>query len=607
MAQPLEVPATMRFEALPHLSYSKFRLHRQTFSADNSVAGAPLQQGQTATVSCSAPSNWYLLGNRSKICWESVLSGGADRSEVGAVRTGESYRRMRYGPNAAFSRVQESLNSGSLSVSRIDEASQSIGRSRAFLSRRSIQHLYQQIGTSRSGVGSLSGVGTTPPELGSGWVVGDRLRIDKRGSEGTSPNYATGFVSAEVAGVPSAVTIISPGYAFNELDDVTCTRLESVNPDTAFFAVVATTTANTDVIDLSLVPSECIINSLEASGCVNRGLRAKCTASLEETHAFNGFPYSVPLTAYSRVAQNDFVPVGLMSQFNPASAWQFEFTVAEAVNAGAAPLAGGSPPSAAATNHQVYDLRLEAYFVELLDSRIQEAIVAQFNREVVQTPEGPIELKLELPTLGMSHQVYQLPVGSNRSMISIQSNSSSLRGICIIPRGKPGATDDGALDFVGLRWNSVLVTAGGYCVMGRPADEEHNNRPLSLDNWLTAQREDAASLFSLYAPQRDAVVGDSASQLLGLQGQADSTIGSICLNFENADGDEIDHLRAARGLDLRNVGRVDVRLSYEQNQINSADQPLVETVDVDVLLVEDVLYNIGRSGVRDVSTYEFGV
>ena len=335
---------------------------------------------------------------------------------------------------------------------------------------------------------------------------------------------------------------------------------------------------------------------------MNAGIRSKCTVSAEPLVAYSGFPYSVPLTAYSRIAQADYVPVGLLSQFNPASAWQLEFTVNEVGAASAVPTGTGS---AAATAHEVRNLRMEAYFVEVLDSRIQEAITAQFNREIVQTPEGPVQLKLELPILGLSHQVYRLPVGSTQSVISIQSNSPSLRGICIIPRNQ-NVGGDGAQDYAGIRWTSALVNAGGYCVMDQASMQKNGLRPESMDNWLTAQREDAASLFSLYAPQREAVVGDSASQLLGLQGQQDVTIGSIALNFENVDGDEIPHIKAGRGLDLRNVGRVDVNLKYEENNVSSLQSPLPVAVDLDVLLVEDVLFQIGRDGVRDISAYIFG-
>ena len=598
---PAQAPASMTFEALPHLSYSKFRLHRRTFNSDQSVAGGALQPGQTATISCSAPSNWYLLGNRSKVAWESVLSGGEDATAF--AKSGEHYRRMKYGPNAAWSRVTETVNSGALVVSRLDSASQSIGRSRGFLSRRAITQLYPQIGVKDTG---LATVGPPLVGTGAGWAVGNKCRFDPLGPAPPSATPAFGTVSAEVGGVPTSYVIDVAGANYGPVGQTLFVSRTNAAPGqggaTGNQVTVLSLTVTAEVLDRSLEPAEVIINSLEASGCVNRGIRSKASSEAEVELAFSGFPYSVPLTAYSRVAQNDFVPVGLMSQFNPASAWQVEFTVAEVGDAAAVPVGvDGSP----ATNHQVFNLRMEAYFIEVLDSRVQEAIVAQFNREVIETPDGPLQLKLELPILGLSHQTYRLAPGTQKSLISIQSNSPSLRGICIIPRNSD-LTGDGAQDAANIRWNSVLATAGGYCVMASPAQQEFGNRPDTLDSWLTSQREDAASLFSLYAPQRDAIQSASASQLLGLQGQIGVTIGSIALNFENADGAEIDQLRAARGLDMRNIGRLDVNLGYQQNLPGAAPANLDQEIVLDVLLVEDVLYHIGRDGVRDVTIFEFG-
>ena len=54
------------------------------------------------------------------------------------------------------------------------------------------------------------------------------------------------------------------------------------------------------------------------------------------------------------------------------------------------------------------------------------------------------------------------------------------------------------------------------------------------------------------------------------------------------------------------MGRVDVNLKYEENNVSSNESPLPVAVDLDVLLVEDVLYQIGRDGVRDISAYIFG-
>ena len=498
--QPIEVPERLRFDALETLPYSKYRLHRRVIKVDRSTR--QLIQSETRRISISGPSNWYLLGNRSKVSWTSVLSGGSDAT---ANEFADSRRRMKYGPFSAFSRVAETVNSGSLVVSKVDEACQTVGRIRAFASRRA-------------------------------GVVVNRSVVTSAGAS--------------------------------------------------------------QVADFSVKPSDININSLESAGCCSKGLRANVSADAVAPNTLSGFSYSVPLTAFSRLAQNEYVPVGLMSQFNPASAWQLEFTVAEAGDAQAAPIGAGSSP---ATGHSVYDLQLEAYFVEILDSRVQEAIVQQFNREVVQTEAGPMQLKLEIPILNVSHQVFTLRAGSVDAHLAIQSNSPSLRAVALVPRGQ--ADPDGTEDYT-LRWNRIQALAGGYNVMASPAEEDNALRPYVLDGWLHSQREDASSLFSLYAPHREAVEGASASSLIGLRGQGNNNCHSIMSNFENADGELPDQLRASRGLDMRNIGNLEFQLSYSQGGATNATVPLSVDVVVDVLLVEDVLYQVGRDGVRDVSNYE---
>ena len=343
------------------------------------------------------------------------------------------------------------------------------------------------------------------------------------------------------------------------------------------------------------------INSLDMSGYTPRNNRSKL---LTNSGGTEGIAYSVPLTAYSRLAQQEFCPVGLMGAFS-TEAWTLEFTAATIAAAISPP--SGTQTGATFTAMNIINIRVNATYLEVLDPDVQDAIERLFKKEdTLKVGDGrTMPLMLELPFINYSYSSHILPAFSLSTVIRINSNTPSARGILLVDGpAEPALPNDGDTNNSTLRWTSIKVVIGGHCIMECPyvTDGEPSFPQIESDLWTEYQN--GSHLFSLYSPERDALSTSQPMTITNYNYDTNTKPKFIVLSFENTPHFSLteSELTNARGVDLRNVGQIEIHLKYEsESNAPGQNEPIQTPQNIYAVLAHDTIVNVDRSGVHDIT------
>lgn len=547
------LPYHLTFPTLSGLNGNSFR-HRKTthWASDRTEATS----GQTRKININAPPNWYALGQHCTVEYTIKMNDGSRNPQFPVVSaaiaddgappgTTPSRRyRIKWGAGYPFSRIRETLNSGSYCVESMDDPD-SVG---PILSRR-------------------------------GWCSRrSSYIIDNK------PKTAY-FTDANVTtpGVPNVPTPIIQNY---------------ISSDSGTFAISGLEMAGYagDNWRSSVLP-----NPPER---VNANVDRNSVAAADNDS--RGIAYSVPASAYGRLFTKEFLPVGLLGSYS-TEGYGLEFTVQQAGIALSTPT--GDQTNVVNNGFTVYNLRVNMTYIEVLDPDVQDAIEKLYKKEEsISLPNGQsLQLRLELPIISYSYASHILSEGSKEAVIRINSNSPSVRGLMIVDgrAGDVGVSSQGDISNAVLRFRSIKVMVGGHCIMECPytLDGNKNNPQIQSDLWTEYQN--GSHLFSLYSPEREALEGACPLGIVNYGIENNKRPHFIVLSFENSPHFNLSEseLSNARGIDMRNVGQMEVHLKYEAvtDSPGSGTNGIPEAQAFYSVLAHDTVLAVDRSGVHNVS------
>lgn len=353
------------------------------------------------------------------------------------------------------------------------------------------------------------------------------------------------------------------------------------------------------VVDTSNSSGAHAIGTLQPSGYASRRDRALVLATTPFADSQAGYSYSVPLGAYSRIGNKEFIPVGLMGSFSTES-WYLSFTMDSNANIFAV------PPTANVDDADICDLRIDATYLEVLDPDVQGAIEKLYKKEAPMDVDGrSLPMRLEMPIISLATTSYLLPNNSTSTILRIPSNRPSVRGLLLsVADTKNGAAADGDLSACAFRWVKIQVKVGGNCIQECPYEGNNASCYPTLISDLAHEYEMASHLFSVYPPEREALEGTHPMGKMGYTFDTTNRPNFIAMSFENSPHFNLSEpeLASARGVDMRNVGELELHLQYTTSASNpGVNAPLTSEQKVFVTLAYDQVLSIDRSGVHDVS------
>jgi hypothetical protein len=539
----VNIPHSLTMPVLSSLPGNSFRIRKIThFPSDRSVAEA----GRVLKININAPPNFFMLGNHTYVEFTEKLKAGSrnpngtDVAGAGVNSTAETSDpskdparryRAKWGCGWQWSRVRETFNSGSYSVSSMDDPN-SIG----------------------------------PIMTARGWC--------SRRNSYLASNSANLIYSAPQAAQPG---IFNGNYGIYKM----------VNANqTGSYAIAG----------------------LESAGYVDDDIRADILprTAVAAANDARGVAYSVPLSAYSRMGTKDFVPVGFLGSYS-SEAWGLEFTVAQTDVAISD--AAGTKVNAVNNGIEIHNLRIQATYVEILDEDVMAALTKLYTQEeTLQLGGGQsIPMKMEIPYLAYSYSSHILSAGTNNTVIRINTNSPSVRGILICD-GISSLANQGDLSKVGYRWRGIKVVVGGHCVqeIGYSLDDNKSNPQIESDLWT--EFNNTSHMFSLFSNERESLESASAVGRTRYMVTDDGKPKFIAMSFENSPHFSLSEseLASARGIDARNIGVIEVHLKFERadgigdypgsnNPIGPADQTIF------AVLAHDEVVSVTRSGVNNIT------
>ena len=534
------IPHWLTMPTLSSLPGNSFRVKKVVhYATDRSPASA----GNTRRINITAPPNYYLLGNHSTVEFtykgkagnknpDAPANGAAASANVSSPEFNPSRRyRVRWGAGYPFSRIRETVNSGSFCVESLTDPD-SVG---PIFSRR-------------------------------GWCT-------HRDAYLTDQQMSTIY---SLAAGPAAPGIAAGAqYFFKNINEVT------------------TGTIN--------------IAGLENAGYASDEVRSRIMPSVTASAANDdrGIAYSVPMTAYSRLAQCEFLPVGLIGSF-ATEALCLEFTVQADGFAVSDPT--GDQTGTVDNGFEMFNIRANCTYIEILDADVQEAIEKLYKKDekLMISPGVDVPLRLELPFINYSYSSHILPNGSRNTILRVNSNSPSVRGFMVVDgrAGSLGIASQGDLSNSIARWTSMKVVIGGHCVMECPYETIDNASAPQIFSDLWTEYMNGSHLFSLYAPHREALAPATPLGITKYNVLNKAKPNFICVSFENSPHFNLteSELVSARGVDMRNVGQMEIHLKYEDAaQAPGNGNPITAAQNIYVVLAHDQVISVDRSGCHDIT------
>ncbi len=406
----------------------------------------------------------------------------------------------------------------------------------------------------------------------------------------------------------------------------------------------ASATPDADYID---------IQYLTKAGFCNRSKRIKgISVRPTGTTAGNNFAFdtalinglklqSVPLTGLGSIFQsNSIVPLGLFSTYSGQS-YGLEIVVAGPEKCISAPAAAYSD----ATNIYVARPRISVKILKILDETVMEAVLQLYNKsqsiEVVDNMKIPMSLQMN--SLKYTYHQYSLNPGAQEYTINIPCTAASLRGFAFRvvksslianmssdPQGQvtglPLADDSASLTQAIVYKFQVKI--GSECIMESAVEQESiviGADTFSVNpclNFFAKQAKKSGHLFSLLHHSRQAKDDCTGLEDITMDGTApmDNTNYQeyiqpgymYSMNLENIN--HFENNNQSSGIDMRNYGSYYLTLRVGSldatafagggNRGNQLAALVPLTVQYTLLLMnaEDVVYEVSRSGVADISS-----
>ena len=544
------LPHALSMPVIGSLPGNMYRIKKITHWAnDRDIA----TQGRTRRISLNAPPNYYLLGHSSTVEFTVRVPAGTQNPQNPAGNTNlltsgdtaspdfnpENRWRILWGCGAPWSRVRETVNSGSFCIESITDpdAVQPIYASRGLCTRRVPYFIDQEL--------TLQGTAARtnfPGAVNGNYPLFKLLKTMETGKLNISTLECAGFASDSLR---SRIAPVEPW------DGTPGGSGEAVDPDG------------------------------------------------------RGFAYTVPLTAYSRLAQIELLPLGLIGSY-ASEGMALEFTVQEAIKAISNPNSVGGNPAIGGI--EVLNLRVNATYMEVMDEDVQRAIEALYKKteKLSMGPGVEVPLRLELPFVNYSYSTHLLRAGTFESILTVNSNSPSVRGLMI--SGRPGAASQGDLFNSPIRWTGFKVVVGGHCIFDCGYETRDQNSIPQIQSDLYTEYNNASHLFSIFDPKKEAIVPESVLGYLQCNVSRSNEFRPITIacSFENSPHHTTDtsEVSMSRGVDLRNVGSMQIHLRYQDAYLDMRNPPVALPAPgaiIDVTLAHDMVVSVDRSGCHDIT------
>lgn len=391
------------------------------------------------------------------------------------------------------------------------------------------------------------------------------------------------------------------------------------------------------------------IQALTKSGFCNRTKRIKGViinqggggngTSNYDICMLNGFKiYSVPLTGLGSIFQsNSIIPLGLFSTYSGQS-YGLEITVAKASVALDIPAAGYDDSSPVF----VVRPRISVKILKILDETVMEAVLQLYNKsqsiEVVDNMKIPMSLQLN--SLKYTYHQQTLNPGAQEYTINIPCTAASLRGFAFrivrssyisditTPISRAGfPLCDESTDNDQPIVYKFQVKIGSECIMESAVEQQDvtigtNNFSCNpCLNFFQKQAKKSGHLFSLLHHSKQAQTDVTGLEDITMDGTAPLNNNLINLfsspgyfysmNLENIN--HFENQNQSSGIDMRNYGSYYIHLKV--GILGSAPagfgsvgtqlaqlQPLGVAYTLLLMNAEDVVYEVSRSGVSDITS-----
>lgn len=353
----------------------------------------------------------------------------------------------------------------------------------------------------------------------------------------------------------------------------------------------------------------------------------------------------VPLTAIGSIFQStSIVPLGLFSTYSGQS-YGIEIRVAEvtqAISAGDTAVYTTQP-----TEINVLQPRISLKILKVLDETVMEAILQLYNKsesvEVVDNMKIP--LSLQMNSLKYTYHQFSLQEGAQEYQISVPSTAASLRGFAFrivqtsvidsLAVANPRAPENNSAgyplcDATEDNKQAIIykfqVKVGSECIMESAVEQSSINiydgntyyvNPCI--NFFAKQAKKSGHLFSLLHHSKQAnddVTGleditmmSTAPKLLNQNNERAPPGFFYSMNLENVN--HFENNNQASGIDMRNYGSYQIIMKVgvidPEGVGNSGPKfakltNLPENYTVLLMNAEDVVYEVSRSGVADVTS-----
>jgi hypothetical protein len=347
--------------------------------------------------------------------------------------------------------------------------------------------------------------------------------------------------------------------------------------------------------------------------------------------------YSIPLTALGSIFQsNSVVPLGLFSTYSGQS-YGLELKVASTPNA-AAFATGGGINFTIPTEIYVVKPVIRMKILKILDETVMQAILQLYNKsesiEVVENMKIP--LSLQMNSLKYNYHQYNLPANVQEYTINVPSTAASLRGIAFrivkstfiadITAGEPKAglplADESADQEQAIVYKFQLKI-GSECIMESAVEQTTafiGGTTLFANpclNFFAKQIKKTGHLFSLLHHSiqahddvgglEDVYMDSTVPRNLNLT-NGDAPPGYMyAMNLENIN--HFENNNQSSGIDMRNYGSYNITLRVGVlNDAGNAGlltgelKPLPNPYTLLLINAEDVVYEVSRSGVADITS-----